>query len=92
MLYRYFRIRAILRKFAQIPQIMSRDTKIYPDFSASHFTLNEVLLKCQGNLRVELYLLQGVWGHSGDNATMLHNFSNLSMRKPWDLCVRKSML
>ena len=53
LFYRHLGIRAIWENWAQI---ISRDTKGNPEFSALHFTLNEVLLKYQGNLRVELYL------------------------------------
>ena len=43
------------------PNHVYRHTKSNPEFSALHFTLNEVLLKCQDNLRVELYLFYGIW-------------------------------
>ena len=56
LFHRYSGIGAIWGNLAWIPQIMCRDTKSNPEFSVLHFTLNEVLLKRQANLRVELYL------------------------------------
>ena len=49
------------------PNHVQKNTKvIYTEFSASHFTLNEVLLKCQGNLGVELYLVLGDLDYYGN--------------------------
>ena len=53
--------------------------KSYPEFSASHCTSTEALLNYQDDLRVELYLFQGIWGFtaiSGSWAAVPLFFSN----------------
>ena len=60
------------------PNHIQRHTKSNPEFSASHFTLNEVFRKCQCNLRVVLYLFWGIWeylGHFGKSGVQCLNFS-----------------
>ena len=63
MFHRYSSIRIILGKLApNTPTDVLGHTESNPEFPASHLTLNEVLLECQGYLRVDLYLFQGIWG------------------------------
>ena len=56
--YRYLGIRTICGNWIQIPPIMSRNIRSNSEFSASHSTFNEILLKCQCNLGVELYFFR----------------------------------
>ena len=63
LFYMYLGIRAIWGKLdPNNPNHVQRHIKSNPELSASHSTWNEVLLKCQGNLRIELYLFQCICG------------------------------
>ena len=64
---------------------LQRHTKSNPKTSSPHLTLNEVLLLCQGHLRVQLYLSYGylsvraIWGKLGQNTpnhVYIHTKSN----------------